>query len=323
MASKEIWVVCVNMEYELDPILQLINKAYDLARSKEMNSVAVCIGENDEKTISLFAQNGADSVLEAKYKGNDKTEVAEILKQMIKKYEPEMIMFPGESMGKYLASVCATTFQAGLTADCVDISLSADGDFIFSRAALNDSVIANIKVVNSNIKMCTVKKNAFLNKNYVFKKECKVIDFNYDININSNKIVVLERDEAVAEENDSNWKSANVVFGIGRGVVSKTYVDYIFKLAHRYGAAVVGTRAIVEAGILEEKRQVGQSGHSISPDIYIAFGISGACQHIVGIKNAKTIIAINKDEKAAIFDYADYKIVNSVESIIDEWIKVL
>lgn len=322
MGSKEIWVICIDMKHEMTSILQLINKSYDLSRLKEVNNVAVCIGANEGESVKQLSENGADYVITAKYQGNEKTELAEILKQLIRMYEPEMIMFPGNSVGKYLAAICSTVFQAGLTADCIDISLADDGDYVFSRAALNDSVIANIKTVHSNIKMCTIKKNAFPNKNYVFEKECKVIDFTYSINVDKNKLEVFEREEVSAVEDNINWQNAKIVFAIGRGVTSQTYLDYIYELAHRYDATVVGTRAAVETGMIGGKRQVGQSGYSICPDIYIGFGVSGACQHIVGIKNAKRIIAINKDEKAPIFDYADYKIVDSVESIIDEWIKL-
>lgn len=323
MDRKSIWVVCLDLRYEIEPILQLINKAHDLGSSQEMNCVAVCIGECDEKTIEQLGQNGADLVIHAYYQGNEKREAVEILKQMIEKYEPEIIMFQGNNQGKYLAAVCATAFEVGLIADCVDIQISSDGDFIFSRAALNESIIADIKVVNSNIKMCTVKQNSFPSKHYTFEKACEVICFTNNIVINNRKIEVLERHEVVDADENRNWQTDKLVFGVGRGVTNKVYLNYINQLAKRYNATVVGTRAAVEAGMIEKRRQVGQSGYSITPDIYIAFGISGACQHIVGIKNAKLIMAINRDEKASIFDYADYKIVDSVEVILDEWMSIL
>lgn len=321
MGKNEIWVICIDIQHELTSALQLINKAHELSNIKKVSNVAVCIGKNEEALFKLITENGADYILAAQYQGNDEIELAEILKQLIKEHKPEMIMFQGNCLGKYLAAVCSTAFQAGLTADCIDISLADDGDYIFSRAALNNSVIANIRAINSDIKMCTVKKNSFPFRGYLYDKECKVVHFDYDIIQKKSKLEVLERVKKITIEDNLDWQNAKIVFAIGRGVTNKTYLGYIYDLARRYNAIVVGTRAAVETGMVVEKRQVGQSGYSISPDIYISFGVSGACQHIVGIKNARRIIAINKDEKAPMFEYADFKIINSVESIVDEWMR--
>lgn len=120
--------------------------------------------------------------------------------------------------------------------------------------------------------------------------------------------------------NEINLSQYNIHFCIGRGAIQ--YVDEIYELARKYNACVTGTRPVVEDGILERDRQVGQSGKSVSPQIYVGFGVSGASQHLVGIRNSKTIIAINNDSKAPIFNFADYGVVANVEDIVRELIKV-
>ena len=120
--------------------------------------------------------------------------------------------------------------------------------------------------------------------------------------------------EKLVQKSKAPLDFSNIVFGIGRGVNEDTY-EIIKKLAQKIGAEIAGTRAVVEAGVMGKERQVGQSGINISPNVYVAFGISGATQHIVGIKNAKLVIAINQDENATIFDYADYKVVADVNDI--------
>lgn len=320
MKRNAIWTICFGGDEERISGLQLVNKAYDLSRKKNVDSVAICIGEVDTDLFQQLTMNGADYIISANYSRHEKADIAEILKQMIQEYTPEMIMFNGNSMGKWLAAVCSTAFSAALTADCIDITLDDNGDYVFSRAALSNSVIARIKAIHTDIKMCTVKKNVFPNKEYEIKKEPEVINFDYEIQSSKSQIEVLSREEFSVMETDMDWQNSKIVFAVGRGVTSQTYLNHINELAKRYHATVVGTRAAVEVGMVDEKRQVGQSGYSICPDIYVGFGISGACQHIVGIKNAKRIIAINKDDKAPIFDFADYKIINSVESVIDEWI---
>ncbi|URZ01268.1 electron transfer flavoprotein subunit alpha/FixB family protein [Clostridium felsineum] len=323
MNRNEIWVICYNLQCSKTHIFQLVNKAYDLSCINKAHVTAVYIGKNDEEALKSLLQNGADKVLYAEYEEDEQIEIADILKQMISEYVPEMIMFLGNNTGKYLAAVCSTAFQAGLTADCVDISVLDDGDYVFSRAALNDSVIASIKAINCNTKMCTVKNNTFYLKNYNFNKPTHIEKFEYRLLSKKRPHdQILEKKKSTVTMDDINWQSSKLVFAVGRGVLSKQNMEKIKILAVRYGAQVVGTRAAVEEGLIEQKRQVGQSGYSICPDVYVGFGVSGACQHIVGIKNAKQIIAINKDQKAPIFDYADYKIIDTVESIIEEWMKL-
>lgn len=110
--------------------------------------------------------------------------------------------------------------------------------------------------------------------------------------------------------------NSKVVFAIGRGVKEKYTADIIKKLAYKYKAGLIGTRAAVEEGLIDKEQQVGQSGASICPDVYVGFGISGASQHMVGIRNAKLVIAVNSDENAPIFNFADYAIVDNLNNVI-------
>lgn len=322
--KKDIWVICDDLHIRDVVTLSLINKAYDLGCLNKASVTAVCIGKVHEDDMKSLFENGAEKVLYTELENPSKYEVSEVLKQMIVKWKPELIMFTTNPKDKYLAAVCSNYFEAGLTADCIDISLSEDGKYIFSRTALSDSVIAMIQCINTNIQMCTVKENAFQKKDYH-------LDFPYYVEKevyssctkNHVEMEVLKSINCIPKEKEQNWLNAKIVFAIGRGVSGDKILKQIRELAEHYNAQVVGTRAVVEQGLIDKQWQVGQSGFSISPNIYVGFGVSGACQHIVGIKNAKQIIAINQDENAPIFQYADYKIVETIEAILENWMLIL
>lgn len=321
MGEHSIWVVSPPLSCNSEDILQLLGKAFDLGIKNNAEVTVAYIGAIDSKGLQNLFIYGADHVLYAEYRGRHKEDVADILKQMISSYMPEMIIFPGDSYGKYLAAICSTAFRAGLTADCIDITTDNSGEYIYSRAALNDSVIARIKCVKSSIQMCTVKRNVFIKKT---QEVCKIADikqFEYKHkNVPESDIQVLKECIHKMDKEKMQWQSAKILFCVGRGVSRIETVAKIKSISGRYGAQVVGTKAAVEENLINRERQIGQSGVSVCPDIYIGFGVSGASQHMVGIKNAKLVIAINKDDRAPIFQYADYKIIGDAEQIIDAWL---
>lgn len=313
-------MICDNETYVNDHTLQIITKARTLADIDGRKVEVLCIGEYDESELKKCITYGADTVIISRQSSDISFEsCSNIAAEVIKNGQPEIVLFPASPYGKYMAAILSTRFESGLTAECIDIEIAPNGKVYFSRAAMNDSVIAKIECINCSIKMCTVKKD-------VFKKEEYQADFNGTVrNITYESGIKYVKDfyevlsckcQEIKEDIDINQYP--IVFCIGRGVRSLELRNEIFKLAEKFGACVIGTRAAVEAGIINQERQVGQSGKSVAPRVYVGFGVSGATQHIVGIKNAETIIAINSDENAPIFNYADYTIVDSVENILAE-----
>jgi electron transfer flavoprotein alpha subunit len=191
--------------------------------------------------------------------------------------------------------------------------------YIFTRAAINSTVLAQIECINTNISMCTCKENAFVVTEYYPKKKIPVHKWNKNLlEFIFEKNYILHSEYAKCTERNIALENSNLVFGIGRGVRNKDDLNLIKQVAQKHNAMIAGTRAVVEEGMIDKKWQIGQSGISISPEIYVAIGISGATQHIVGIKNAKKVIAINTDENASIFAYSDYCIIDDYKNILNE-----
>lgn len=320
MGENYIWVVSDEEAYDSTHVLQILGKAKELAEKKGWHVAVICIGVANQVSFDSLGRFGAEKIYSCSLSTNNTYMRADILKKLIKEEKPSAVFFQSTPNGKYLAAVCSTHFESGLTADCNEINIDEDGEFIFSRAALNDSIIANIKCRNSDIQMCTVKYNVFEVPEFLDSgnTNTNIVVKSYDCSSNINdKVEVIERVMKEFDGEDNNgWQQAKIVFAIGRGVSTAENVRKIENLASKFHAQIIGTRAAVEGKLISKSRQVGQSGASICPNIYVGFGVSGACQHMVGIKNAKVVIAINKDQNAPIFNYADYKIVDDIENIL-------
>ena len=322
MSNKyNIWVVCPN-----DPIIdyehtyQLLGKAVELRRNGEDVISAIFIGMNTHQQLNSFIKFGADEVLYYRATDNLPATYIAILVEMIKQSRPNLILFPATWVGKKTAAILATIFKSGLTSDCIDIRRENTGDIVFSRAAVNQSIIADIKSRNSCVEICTVKRNVFAARVFNLNKKASIRPFQSSEAIIRTSVshivstVPLDR----LKNFDERVASTKMVFGLGRGVYSAEARTLFFKVAELYGAYVGGTRAAVEQGYICPQRQIGQSGSSISPPIYIAVGISGASQHMVGVRNSKMLIAINCDPDAPIFSYSDIGIVGDCEDILRE-----
>ena len=318
--NKEIWVVCDHVpDGKADIIFGMLTKAFDLAKKADCHTTAVCFGKHSSEYMQELFYYGTENVLHIEH-DNVSTEIqSKILCQVISQRKPVLIMFPASEYGRRMASYVSDEFEAGLTAECIEIEFGENKNFEYKRAAINSSAIVTIQCINSDVELCTVKENIFIPKRLNEPLDGKIEKNIYDetfSDIFSDAITVLEKEEKITEKLDIN--SSKIVFGAGRGIKDAETVELLFSVANKIGASVVGTRAIVEENLIERFRQVGQSGISIRPEIYICFGVSGASQHIVGIKNAKIIVAVNTDENAPIFDYADYIIHDDAVKVLKE-----
>lgn len=316
--KREIAVICDSTMFDCEHILQIVSKARNLGEQSDKSIAVLCVGILEEKAAEQLFSYGADRIMVCREEEQfDLNYLQDVMISMVKQMEPAVVLVPATRDGKAIAAVLSTYFEAGLTADCIDIDFDVDGELYFQRAAINDSVIAKIKCINCSMSMGTVKKDVFVKQKLLQKKQGIVEEFEYKGKTEQQSMhyEVLER---IAREvkKDIDISKFSKVFCIGRGVKSKENYERICKLAEKYGAGIVGTRAVVEDGLMEKDRQVGQSGKNISPHLYVGFGVSGASQHMVGIKNAEIIVAINEDENAAIFHYADYSIVEKIEDIL-------
>ena len=318
MATKMILIVCDHEEYDKKHILQMITKARSLALSQNMQVSVLCIGPEDQTRYRNIASYGADHVYAVKEQISSISEYADACEAALDEIRPQVVLFPATAFGKAVAAIISTRFKAGLTADCIDIECTEEHEFHFLRSAMADSVIACIKCINCDMAMCTVKENVFVAEKCCEATSVDVIPIAYDVKEEYAEVKRFHKDVVEEQAEEVNLDKYDTVFGIGRGVGNKETVDRIVELAKLLNVGVACTRAVVEEGWLSSEYQIGQSGKSISPKLYIAFGISGACQHIVGVRNAKTIIAINDKNDEPIARYADFMIVADLHRIIEE-----
>ncbi len=312
-------IICGNKSEPAD-IFSIVWKLRILARQTSGTVFVICIGPFDFNILSNMIESGAHKVIY----GISEQSAISICEKLIMKNKISLITFLDSYEGKELAAILATKLGGGLTADCIDIEYKGGGKFIFSRTAVNDSVIAKIVCKNTDYQMCTIKKNAFQIIGDSKYQDGEIIEFfSTDGEVDSKFQYKIINRSLYKNQSDYNIDTADIVFGFGRGISSLKILDKLKVLAEKCSAKIGGTRASVEDNLIEEEYQIGQSGISISPKIYVAFGISGASQHVVGLKNAKNIISINIDEQAQIIDYSDYVLIGDVTEVIEEALHLL
>lgn len=316
----EIFVVCTKVgQYHQDEMLQLLTKSSQLAFQSKGSVTAVCMGDFREDQFHTLMEYGADRILFHEcLPPLSNNRIRDLVIGMIKEKKPEVVLFPASDQGKRLSAVLSAHFEAGLTADCIDIGMETDGDFYFTRAAMNDSVIAKIRCMNCDLKMGTVKSGVFVKEKCEKKQLGTIENFYMEPNPQGEELIEVLKQVFCKKKSQIEIGKASLVFCIGRGVKQSGTYERICRLADLCHAEITATRAGVEELFIDKERQVGQSGKSISPRLYISFGVSGASQHMVGIKNAGIVVAVNHDPHAPIFSYADYAIVDEIEEVVRE-----
>ena len=319
IGKKYIWIVCEYDQYDSASSLQLIQKARELKDKKNAEIWVVCIGSYKEDEFEVIHEYGVSDILFEQLDEYDTEQFTNILERMITEFDPELVIFSDSNSAKTVSAKISNKFDVGLTADCIDIYVDDEAEYVFSRTAINDSVVANIKCINSKFQMCTVKNNLFKAIKSKAEYDLKVHRLSEQIESQrkNNHISIISRKDN-EKERSFDIDNVKIVFSVGRGIRDRETFERIRKLASEWKAEIVGTRAAVEEGWIDSSRQIGQSGVSIAPDLYIGFGVSGAIQHMIGLKNAKTIVAINNDESAPIFNYADFCIVEDINEVIEE-----
>lgn len=325
MASKDIIIITMCDSYDGEHILQILSKAKEIAEIAKIKVTMICIGAYRGEQFDNLFKHGADQVILYEYMGRklDYLEQADLISLSINEMKTGCIMIPANSLGKAVAAVLAARYEFGLVADCFDVVVDANSEYRYVRTAMNDSVNAEIKCIGSGFEMCTIKKDVvkISNKEYICEKKITVIkDLPF---IKELPKLSIYKEEVMNQKQEIDISRYNMVFCVGRGVEKEKTREKIFKIAEKCSAGIIGTKAAVECGYVEKARQVGQSGKSVTPLIYVGFGVSGAVQHIVGFHKADMIIAINHDENASIFNYADIAVVADVNEIVDRMEELL
>ena len=239
---------------------------------------------------------------------------------LAQKYKPEIILYGATPNGKDLASAVATDLNTGLTADTTMLDVDPDKRLLeASRPAFGGNIMATILCKKHRPQMATVRPKVMKALEPDSSRIGQIIEETISLKEEDMRTKVIEIIKDVKKA--ANLADAHVIVCGGKGMGDVAGFQLIHELADTIGASVGGTRDVVEAGWLPHEMQIGQTGETVTPKIYFAIGISGAIQHVVGMKNSELIIAINKDPKAPIFEVATYGIVGDAFEIVPKLIE--
>lgn len=348
--SKDLYVIAEQRDGEIAKVtLELLGEATILAADLGEKVYAVLLGDQIKDKAQSLIEAGADGVIvieDPMLKEYVTEPYAKALTAMIKKYDPNIVLFGATSIGRDIAPRVAARVHTGLTADCTHLDIdmnkyfeflkatsTADTDSIekklgmddvtlkMTRPAFGGNVMATIRCADYRPQMATVrpgvmKKIAPQTGKQGTVEEFKVEFTDADMNVTI-KEVIKQTHKAV------DITDAKVLVSGGRGIGSADFYKELQKVADLLGGEISSSRANVDAGWIEKSRQVGQTGKTVRPELYMACGISGAIQHIAGMENSECVIAINKNDTAAIFDVSDLGIVGDVKVIIPKLIDAL
>lgn len=319
-----MWVIAEQENGQLMNVtFELLGAAKELCAKLEEKCCAVLVtaaaGELPQQLIAA----GADVVYvveDAKYADYDTELYTDAICQLSPKYDPASIMFGATDDGRDLAPRVAARLHTGLCADCTALDVTDDKLVAWTRPALGGNICATIICDVNRPQMGTVRPKVFKPAELDNTRTGEVIAFTPEAGAVSR--VELVKKEALSSENAVKIDEADMIAAGGRGFGSKENFDVLEQLAALFeNSAVAGTRAAIDEGWLTHSQQVGQSGKSVTPHIYFACGISGAIQHLSGMKDSDIIIAINKDAEAPIFTVAHYGIVGDVNVILPKLIE--
>lgn len=297
---------------------ELIGKARELADSIQEQVTAVLIGHNVGGLTQDLIAAGADRVLVVDnelVKDYITEPYAEAITQIVNEYKPEIFLLGATTIGRDLGPRLSARLHTGLTADCTSLEMSEERELMMTRPAFGGNLMATIMCTEHRPQMSTVRPGVMRRHESNPSRTGEVINVEIKFDIEKCTRVRLVRKE---KENKTlvDITEANVLVSGGRGVGTQGGFEKLTDLASVLNAEVSSSRAMVDAGIIGHERQVGQTGKTVRPDLYIAAGISGAIQHLAGMEESEYIIAINKDKFAPIFQVSDLGIVGDLHKVL-------
>jgi electron transfer flavoprotein alpha subunit len=316
---KGIWVFIEQKKGKVQSVsYELLGKAQELAKKLSCQVSAVLLGNNLDGQLDELIWQGADNIylVEDKKLENFQDEpYTNVLVKLIQKYKPEILLCGATSIGRSLISRVAVKINTGLTADCTGLDIDPKEKILLqTRPAFGGNIIATIITPHHRPQMATVRHKVMQPMAPDKKRKGKIIRERFDGSVYASATKLLD----IVEELETlvNLSEADIIVSGGRGMAGPENFKILEELARVLGAAVGASRAAVDSGWMPYSHQVGQTGRTVAPKIYIACGISGQIQHLVGMQSSKIIVAINKDADAPIFKVATYGIVADLFEII-------
>ena len=330
----EVWVFAEQHKGKLEETsLELLSKGRELADRLKVPLASILLGEDISEQCEKLGHYGADKVYLAEHPllGHYQTSsYAKIIDELIQKHKPQIVLYGATPCGRDLAPRVASSIKAGLTADCTDLQIGNheikktgqvyENLLLQIRPAFGGNIIATIINYDRWPQMATVREGVMPMPEPDAKRKAEVVK--EAVHLSQTDLAI----EILAEHMQAkkvNLKASRVIVAGGAGVGSKDNFKMIWDLAHCLGGAPGATRAAVDLGYIDRDHQVGQTGTTVRPSLYIAAGISGAIQHQAGMSGSQKIIAINNDPDAPIFNVAHYKIVGDLNKVVPMMIKAI
>lgn len=327
---NEVWVFIEQRDGKpADVSFELLCKGRKLADSMGGTLKAILPGSDVIEIAQKTFLYGADEAIVIDHpslKQYRTLPYARILQKLIKERTPRIVLFGATVVGRDLAPRVASHTRSGLTADCTDLQIS-DVKYLGEnhsnlllqiRPAFGGNIIATIITPDVPVQMATVREGVMELHPAEKPNEEKIVYLEYEQDGTDDLVKIIEQ---FREENKVNLKAAPIIVAGGYGLGNRDNFRLIEELAKTIGAEVAGSRAAVDAGFVTPDRQVGQTGVTVRPKLYIAVGISGAIQHRAGMQESNKIVAINSDPNAPIFDVAHYGIVGDATEVIPNFIE--
>jgi electron transfer flavoprotein alpha subunit len=317
---KNVYVFIEQREGKIQNVaLELLGKARDLAEHLNEKVVAMLLGNNIDGTAPELIAYGADIVLcvnDSELETYSTEPYTQAISKIINERKPSIVLIGATTIGRDLGPRLSARLATGLTADCTKLEISETRELMMTRPAFGGNLMATILCSAHRPQMSTVRPGVMRarQKDHSRKGEIEKVSVDFDKSKFRVRLV-----KTVKEKKDmTDITEAKILISGGRGVGTSKGFDELRALAAAIGGKteVSSSRAMVDAGIIEHTRQVGQTGKTVRPDLYFACGISGAIQHLAGMEESEFIIAINKDKFAPIFQVADLGIVGDVHKII-------
>ena len=311
--SRDILILCERKESGIHPVaFELINKALEIAEKTGDQINCLVLSDTEPETEEL-CRRGSDCVYimtDESFESPSERLYSRNIAQFIRETQPSIVLTGATNFGRSLAPRVAAELETGLTADCTDLKIDNEGRLLQIRPAFSDNILASIKTIK-NPQMATVRYKEFDEApvDVTRKIEKKIIPAYFS---GDEDVRILE----VSPPDEIDITDAEVVIAAGRGLKQAEDFAMLEELAELTGGMVGVSRALVDASMAPSSIQIGYSGNRVKPKVYIACGISGAPQHIAGMKEADYIIAINTDASAPIFNIADVGIVGDMYNVI-------
>jgi electron transfer flavoprotein alpha subunit len=297
--------------------VEMLGQGRKLADQRKVALTACVLGHNVEHIAKEAISFGADRVFwvdDPSLAAYSPAPYASTLINLVHEYKPEIFLLGASSRGRDLAGSVASILYTGLTADCTGLDIDPENGLLLqTRPAFGGNIMATIICANHRPQMATVRHRVFEMPVADYQRQGQVIAIKAAMSAEQITTHVVD---SILEKDKVNLADARIIVAGGRGVGGPAGFETIRKLADALGGAVGSSRAAVDAGWISYAHQVGQTGRTVRPDLYIACGISGQIQHLAGMKTSKVIVAINKNPDAPIFNIANYGIVGDLFQIV-------